>query len=56
MGQKNLSKYKDKQHEELYFDSKDGFKVLWEHKQEGIVLPRQSAIRDGEIGQCLQEE
>lgn len=38
------------------FPGTDGLQVLWEHRQEGIVLPRQAALRDSEVDQGLQEE
>lgn len=30
--------------------------MLWEHRQEGIVLPKQPALTDSEAEQGLQEE
>ena len=56
MGKKNLSTGHSRQQEELSFRGTDGFKELWEHRQGGMLLPRQLALRDSEAGQKLQEQ
>lgn len=54
MGEKNPSRGHEKQGGT--FPRASGCWGLWEHRQEGAVLPRQSGLKESEAEQVLKEE